>query len=429
MRHRTTAILALLLAAAATVLPGPAPAGAVPPSGAQPKAGACPRLDARLTWYGNNRARLQELIDRHGRCLPAQRGIPGKSKPLAVFDWDNTVVKNDVGDATTFWLLRNDKVLQPTRKDWRTTSPFLTPDAAAALRRACGTAVPAGQPLPTSGDTRCADEILSVYSDGATTAGAPAFAGYDHRRTEPSYAWAAQLLAGHTPRQVRGYAAAARAENLRAAPGTQQRVGTRKVTGWIRYYDQQRDLIRTLHRAGFDVWITSASAQPVVQVWAREVGIGADHVIGVENLRSGGRLTPRLRGCGGDPEAIPYIDGKRCAINRTILGVPPQRAFERQPAHRRQVFAAGDSDTDATFLHDATGLRLVLNRNKAELMCRAYHNGDGGWIVNPMFLEPKPALSTPYPCAERARVNPDGSLGPVLDDRGAVIPDQRDTVF
>ncbi|MGW1927661.1 hypothetical protein ACWCQ0_54925, partial [Streptomyces massasporeus] len=83
------------------------------------------------------------------------------------------------------------------------------------------------------------------------TAGKTAFAGHDRRRTEPQYAWLAQLLRGWTTRQVESFAAAARAENLAAPQGATQRVGTAQVTGWVRYYPQQRDLIRTLRDAGF----------------------------------------------------------------------------------------------------------------------------------------------------------------------------------
>lgn len=41
-----------------------------------------------------------------------------------------------------------------------------------------------------------------------------------------------------------------------------------------------------------------------------------------------------------------------------------------------------------TFITDATALRLVINRNQIELMCRAYDDSDGRWLVNPMFIDP-----------------------------------------
>jgi phosphoserine phosphatase len=165
-----------------------------------------------------------------------------------------------------------------------------------------------------------------VYSDGETRVGATAFDGYDHRRMEPAYAWAAQLLAGYHRSEVQGFAARARAESLANPIDAEQRVGTTEVTTWARYYDQQRDLIATLRRAGFDVWIVSASPEYVVETWALGVGIGPERVVGIRTLRDRQRrLTYDLAGCGdvadGENTLIPYIDGKRCWVNTAIFGV------------------------------------------------------------------------------------------------------------
>ncbi|WP_030192950.1 haloacid dehalogenase-like hydrolase [Streptomyces sp. NRRL S-87] len=435
MRRHVPAALALAATAAAALLPAPA-AQAAPGTPAvrtvPPRQGDCARPVVGAGWYGENRARLQELIDTYGRCT-SQR--PGRHRPVAVFDWDNTVVKNDVGDATFYWLLRNGKVRRPATGDWTTTSRHLTPAAAAALSTACDALAAPGDPLPTGtpGGTACADELSAVYGTGATRAGAPAFAGWNRRTTEPGYAFLAQLTQGWTAARIRSFAAAARRENLAAPVGTTQRVGSSSVTGWVRYYDQQTDLVRALQRAGFDVWISSASPQPVVEVWARGAGIAADHVIGIRNVTRHGVTTARLEGCGSVPDGadtmITYIDGKRCWINQEVFGVRGAAAERVQPARHRQVFAAGDSDTDVSFLRDATALRLVLNRNKNELMCRAYDDADGRWLVNPMFIEPKKQRTSPYPCATTGYTAPDGTPGPVRRADGSVVPDQADTVF
>ncbi|MFE5299028.1 HAD family hydrolase [Streptomyces sp. NPDC056632] len=426
---RTAAVAASLALAATGLLPTASAAArpAGPPD--------CPTLTVSEGWYGDNKARLDALIA--GQCATrardARHGHKGV-KPLAVFDWDNTVIKNDVGDATFFWLLRHDRIRPPHHGEWRTTSRYLTPEAADALGAACPTgARTLPTAAPTAAATRCADELLAVYGTGATTGGRTAFDGYDHRRMEPQYAWLAQLLRGWTASEVRSFAAAARAENLAAPQGATQQVGSRQVTGWVRHYDQQRDLIRTLQRAGFDVWVVSASPEPVVDVWARGVGIDPSHTIGIRNTTEHGRLTGHLKGCGGvrdgEDRMITYIDGKRCWINQEILGVHGPAAERVQPAARRQLLAAGDSDTDVTFLRDATGLRLVLNRNKNELMCRAYDNADGRWIVNPMFLDPKKPRTVPYPCATTGYTAADGTAQPVRRADGSVVPDQQDTVF
>ncbi|AZM57486.1 hypothetical protein DMA15_06315 [Streptomyces sp. WAC 01529] len=430
-KRRAVAAAAVLAVASAGLLAVQATAEATqttPPE----RAAACPDLTVSRGWYGENKARLQRMIDEYGHC--GDRGHKGGARPVATFDWDNTVIKNDVGDATMFWMLRHGKVRTPQHGDWHTTSRYLTDPAAKALAKACPAT---GTTLPTHRDTArgtaCADEILAVYSEGTTTSGKAAFDGFDHRRMEPQYAWLAQLTRGWSTPQVQRFAAAAREENLAAPIGAKQRVGTGEVTGWARYYDQQRDLIRTLKKAGFDVYVVSASPEPVAEVWARGVGIDARHTIGIRNVTARGKLTAHLKGCGtvedGDDSMITYIDGKRCWINQEIYGVRGAAAEKVQPASRRQVFAAGDSDTDISFLRDATGLRLVLNRNKNELMCRAYDNGDGRWLINPMFIEPKGEKADPYPCATTGYTERDGGQGPVRRPDGSVIPDQNDTVF
>jgi hypothetical protein len=105
-------------------------------------------------------------------------------------------------------------------------------------------------------------------------------------------------------------------------------------------------------------------------------------------------------------------------------------ALQPAPEARRQAIAAGDSDTDVSMVRDATGVHIAINRNKAELMCRAYANQDGRWIVNPMFIEPEPKFADGYPCSTKGAIDAEGKEVPVIGDDGVTpIPDQQDTVF
>lgn len=426
--------MALTLAAAATLatVPVALPAAAATAAKA-PRPGAhCPQLSKKLTWYGDNRDRIQRMIDERGTC--SNPGVAhGEKRPVAAFDWDNTVTKNDVTDATIAWALRHDKILRPA--SWKSTSKWMTDEAHKALTKACGTKVPVGKPLPTSTNTACADEIFEVREDGRTMSGAAAFAGtWNHRRTVPQYAWVPQLFAGHTVKQVESYAKRARKEALAKPIGATQTVGTHVIPGYVRYYEQQRDLIRTLKKAGFDVYIVSAGAEPVAEVWSRGVGIDRKHTIAIRSvLDRKGRITTWNQGCGGSRanqgETIPYIDGKRCFINQEIYRVKGKKAWQKQKWDRRIALGGGDADTDVTFVGDATGVHLLLNRNKNEAMCRAYDNADGRWVVNPMFIEPLKQKQGLYPCSTAAYNKPEGGFGPVLRADGSVVPDQRDSVY
>jgi len=398
---------------------------------APPPSSSCNPLDMRtdLAWYGPNRETLTGWLDSRG-C--ESEGYDPAAKPIALFDWDNTVLKNDIGDAITFHLVSHDQVLQPPGQDWKQTSGYLTEAAATALTAACGTEVPAGEPLPTSTNLACADEILGIYIDGKTRAGEAAFAGHDHRRMEPAYAWTAQLLAGHTRAEVRQLTLDAARPQLAAPIGTTQVVGTRTVNGWLRIYGQVTELFKAARSRGFEIWLITASPTDVVRAVAKRVGVEPAHVIGIRSLTDdAGKLTYAFEGCGpvpdGEQSMISYIEGKRCWINKVIFGDTTAAAIERR-RDPRQVFAAGDSDTDIDFLRDAT-YKLVLNRNKSEIMCHAYLNEGNSWLVNPMFIEPRARRAALYPCSTTACKQADGTSAPCLDEGGAVIPDQSDTVF
>ncbi|MET9571716.1 hypothetical protein ACFYNW_27710 [Streptomyces virginiae] len=218
---------------------------------------------------------------------------------------------------------------------------------------ACDALARPGAPLPTGtpAGAGCADEIDAVYGTAATRTGAAAFAGRDRRTMEPGHARLPQLMQGWSAREIRGSAASARAENLAAPVGATQQVGTPE-----RGPTESR--LRRLDQLGLPA------------AGRRGLGRGRRH-----------RRGPRHR--------HPQHHGPRRGVHHP----PPV-----QPAARRQVSAAGDSDTDISFLRCATALRLVPNRNKNELMCRAYDSSGG-------------------------------TTGPVRRGDTSVVPDQADTVF
>lgn len=397
-------------------------------AGAASAAPQCRQLDPALPWYGDVRERLQAAIDQNSTCTGSWKR---STRAVALFDWDNTEVKNDISDATLAWMLRQDKIRQPA--DWHATSRHITEAAATALRTACGAATAAGQPLPTSTNAACADEILAIR-EGKTHDEQEAFTGYNQRWSNGAYVWTVALTTGYTADEVAEFARAAKRENLAAPVGAVQTIGSTTVPGYVRIYPQIKDLIGTLQAHGVSTWVISASSEVIAKVWSPEIGIPPAQVIGVRSVYdASGRQTPHVRGCGGQPDGadtvITYVDGKRCWANQVVFGVQGPAAFEPYDVNKRQILAAGDSTTDVTFVDDATVAHLAINRNKTELMCRAYDNADGKWLINPMFIDPDPQQLDPYPCAADGRTNPDGSSGPLLRSDGTVVPDQKDTVF
>ena len=385
------------------------------PAAQAQQTGLCPRLQLGPTWYGDNAARLDAVIDAAGTC----HGNPAVTRPYAVFDWDNTMIKNDISDQTIFWLLRNSKIRQPPRKDWATTSRYMSRAGARALGAACGPLAPAGQRLPTGRGTKAAAGAPTRSSRSDWRKRHHGQAGV---RAGQCAAHAAHVcvgragVAGIQSSQVRGFAAAARRAALRAPIGATWRVGSSKQTAWIRYYSQMRDLVATLKAAGIEPWIVSASPKPFADVWGGGIGIDPEHTIGVEQIVRDGRLTTHLKGCGpiadGRDSIITYVDGKRCFINKIILGIG-RKALEPAPASRRQVIGAGDSDTDATMVRDATGAHIADQPQQARAHVPRLRQRGRPMDRQPDVHRAPAQLKTPYPCSTTAFVTAGGKERPL----------------
>ncbi len=303
--------------------------------------------------------------------LSTENKRPGRK--VAVFDWDNTVIKNDIGDAAFIGLLERGMVKTPA--DWRKTSPYLTDAAVSALEQG---ATP--------------ELIFTLYNSQKTPDGASAFAGHDEKIIEPAYAWLAHLLAGNTPDEVRQASREIFERQLANPIGATRRIGEAAIADYIRIYPQIADLINALEKSGFEVWIVSATPKYIIEVCAEKIGIPPERVIGIENVVSpDGKITYDLAGCGpvkdGENRAITFRDGKRCWINTVIFGMTEGDPFQPNPdPDKRPRFGAGDSDGDVSFLEDTTGLRLVLDRQKPLVTKAATANADGRWLMQKPFI-------------------------------------------
>lgn len=340
-------------------------------------------------WLPAHRARLESAL----ADLARARG-DGRRR-VATFDWDNTMMRGDVGDLTLAHMLERDLVLQPRDRDWSRLAP-LTEAARAALGGACDALAEPGAPLPTSRAPECAAVIAHVAWGGRTPAGDAAFTVPVGRFYKPTYAFMAQLLARHDEARVRAIARDAFGAASAAPVGRRALVGGVEVERFARLHRPMIELARALEEVGVEVWIVSASAQPIVEAIAESAGLRADRVIGVRLARgAGGVLESALEACGetgadGDEGPVmTWLEGKRCWINRVIFELPPsrQRARQEDPA-LRAVIAAGDSDGDVAMLEDATVIRVVLDRGQPAL-ARAIAAGDpGSWLVQPLFVDP-----------------------------------------
>ena len=219
----------------------------------------------RLTepgWNPKTRRALERLIDRGA----------GKNLPV-VFDFDNTLVCGDVGEATLAVLIR-DGIVKPAKLPATFSPPFR---------------LPSNQHV-----TLEASMDAAAYYDAFL---APTIHGdADPTPLAKGYAWAVEVMQGLRVSDV------TRATRIACAHAQPPHDGFIEVTpGKTRFpaphfYPEMVELIAALLRNAFDVWIVSASnawsvrwmvlneLNPRLRQHGCKRGLTADHVIGITTL-------------------------------------------------------------------------------------------------------------------------------------------------
>lgn len=371
-------------------------------------------------WSAEARARIESAIAAHGRSSAT---FDAARPPVAVFDWDNTTMRGDIGDLT-FALALERGLLRVPRDGFGALEP-LTPAATAALERACGRIEPLGA---VGADTECGAWLAHVALEGRTPAGDVAFERPFLPTSRASYAFLGQLFGGLGPAEI-GALGREAFELANARPlGTMLRPGGVEIEGFARIQPPIRALVHTLRDAGFEAWVVSASHQAIVENIAEEAGFERDHVIGLRPAMASGLYTIGWEDPASDGDvtnvaptsAVPVInfhEGKRAWIQRVIFGMRGVSVLRADPVSR-PVLAFGDADTDLAMLESASALAVLFDRHQVRVTCRALA-APARYVVHPLFVAPPPPRTEPYPCSSLV----DG-LGAILDELGEPIPDQ-----
>ena len=323
---------------------------------------ASPLVPRRQWSWANHRALCGWLSD-------VCRGAGG----AAVFDWDNTAICNDVSFATLRYLLGTRHRLS---LGLRQLAELLPEAVGGVARLAAG---------PTLSDVR--DAILSAYEEvlwqldvgRADVRRSVALRDFRARllwyyaacEETPgigaafAYPWLAQLFCGLEPAALsqlaRGAIAAVCAERFGTQEVWQSRLSWRRgaaqeetvVSVMLRHglaaQEEIRDLMRVLRLAGVDIYVVSASCQPLVRVCAEVLGypIAPPHIAGQPLACRDGYFV-------AEPPWVyeghlPHGAGKS-AIVRQHFGVAP-------------ILVAGDSNGDHHMLTSfpETQVRLVID--------------------------------------------------------------------
>jgi hypothetical protein len=333
-------------------------------------------LDPGL-WEPSARFRVESIIRKSAR---EHAGQPSH-RPYAVFDWDNTSIVNDTENALLLYQIETFAFQIPSSKfiavmlqdvpsstvsaipNERGKSPTLhalaldITDDYAVLKQRFAQRSPtpdALQALPRFHSFR--SKLLFLYNAIEATLG-PSVA----------YPWIINLLSGHT---VDGVARLAEVSNDRAlgdalelaifqspedTPGAAGPVKVEHRRG-IRVSSEIAFTMHTLHANGFDVYVVSASLEPVVAVFASLPKYGyvvpRENVFGLRMEESNGTLLPHyLRNW-----PVVWGPGKAQLIREQMVakkGYGPELVF-------------GDSDGDFEMLSQFpdTAAGVIVNRMK-----------------------------------------------------------------
>ncbi len=306
------------------------------------------------SWLPANREALEDLIRRVGQT----RGAGDEAPPFAVFDWDQTVIRHDIGDALflhqieelgfahdrdEFWTILGVAPGDPLREHVTRLLTFPR------------------ETWPERDEHRAWREaiLLGYLRSGELD-------------PQEGFPWQTKLLAGLTVEEVKRLTRLALDAALAAPLGSREYdVGGTRLPMYqgLRPYAEILDLLRALEDHGIQAWVVSATNVWAVQAIAEYYGLRTDRCIGMRTRVVEGVITAELEG------PVPATWGKVKCIQYYIH--PTQRP----------VLVAGDNVTDLPMLEYSGDTRLVIDRGVLALRQAAEAHLARGerWLIQPPF--------------------------------------------
>jgi len=273
---------------------------------------------------------------------------PRDAREVAVFDFDNTCIINDIGEIFSYYLVDWMRYRYDLDAFWDLIDPR---DGQEELREMVaeiqGSVDWATHPLFET----YSSEMNAIYTRRLEREG-----------KRDCYAWAVRLHVGLSETEMHTWSNQAILAEL-ARPLETQVLQTRrgeelKVSRGVQPIFAIRELMRLLELGGVEVWICSATNIWTVREFGRHFGVPPERVIGNRVHLEGETLSSELI------EPAMFREGKRVAIEREI-GVVPS-------------LVVGDSETDFGMLEFAK-LPLFLDTGSNSDYSR--HAEGQGWTV------------------------------------------------
>ncbi len=324
-------------------------------------------------WTEQTRSGLDALIaDGAGKNLPA------------VFDFDNTIVCGDIGEATLA-MLALDGVIQKDDIPHSIAPPFTSPD---------------GKRVSLSG---CAD--LTVYYEELL--GSSRHQENDFAPLSSGYVWAVEIMQGLSPLDV-----IRATEKIHAQSESFPRKTIEVTPGVSSYpvpffYPEMVELIAELLTNRFDVWVVSASnvwtirwmvqraLNPALAALGCKHGIASDRVVGVSTLLADrdGRLWKDHLLVRSEPRYARMEEDYLSGLKLTARINYPASTYSGKVAcildliGRMPYLAGGDSPGDLPMLAWSENRLWIARMDKPgyrrEMETAVADSGGGVWLAQP----------------------------------------------
>jgi phosphoserine phosphatase len=332
-------------------------------------------------WSAFNAGEINRLLQTVGK---ASKGYNPNKKPYAVFDWDNTCIMNDCEEALFVYQIEHlafkltpDGFAQVVRQgvpagvfkdDYKTVDgkPVQAEDLAADIEADYRWLHAAYQGLAGS---QTLEQVTATeqFKDFRAKLCFMYDAICDTHPIEVGYKWIIYFFKHYTPAELQALVEAsndyALGDALRKTklassdklPGKAGQVVATRFFG-LRMHSEMAELMHTLRANGFDVYVSTASLDDAVRVFAGHPKYGyhvpAENVIGLKLEMVDGKYDARYK----EGWHFNWGPGKTTGIQNVLVA---KKGYG--PA-----LVLGDSDGDAWMLKDFadTKLGLVVNRLK-----------------------------------------------------------------